>query len=102
MAEPENEKPGAASNSSSGMSRRSCLRTTLIAAGSVAATIAAVTPASAAKKAKITKQQANYRDEPRGRARCGNCDHYQFIAHCEVVQGIVSLKGWCKYHSAAS
>ena len=46
---------------------------------------------------KITQDQAQYQDKPKGDHMCAKCTH--FIAEsntCELVEGTVSPLGWCK------
>ena len=45
---------------------------------------------------KQTKAQALYQDFPRGRQRCGICVHFQAPAACEIVEGPISPRGWCR------
>jgi hypothetical protein len=47
--------------------------------------------------AKLSQEQAEYRDTPQNGEKCSNCQH--FIAEsntCAVVEGEVSPDGWCK------
>jgi hypothetical protein len=50
----------------------------------------------ATKSVKLTQDQAQYQNQPKGDQKCENCMH--FIAEsytCDVVQGEVSPDGWC-------
>lgn len=51
-----------------------------------------------AENIKISKLAANYKDRAIGRERCGNCQHFISPEYCELVEGIISPMGWCKYH----
>lgn len=45
---------------------------------------------------KLSQEQAQYQDSPKGEEKCSNCLH--FIAEsntCQVVEGDVSPEGWC-------
>jgi hypothetical protein len=47
-------------------------------------------------EAKLSQEQAQYQDSPKGEEKCSNCQH--FIAEsntCQVVAGDVSPEGWC-------
>jgi hypothetical protein len=53
-------------------------------------------PDSGNAEAKLSQEQAQYQDSPKGEEKCGNCQH--FIAEsntCRVVAGEVSPEGWC-------
>ena len=45
---------------------------------------------------KQTKAQALYQNFPRGRQRCGVCAHFLPPNDCEVIEGPVSPRGWCR------
>jgi hypothetical protein len=52
--------------------------------------------ASAAAQPKMTKQQAEYQDEPKGGIMmCGTCTLFIPPAECKVVEGFVAVTGWC-------
>jgi hypothetical protein len=54
------------------------------------------TRAKADASAKLSQEQAQYQDSPKGDEKCSNCLH--FIAEsntCKVVAGEVSPEGWC-------
>ncbi|MBU0656986.1 MAG: high-potential iron-sulfur protein [Gammaproteobacteria bacterium] len=45
---------------------------------------------------KVSQEQAQYQDQPKGDQRCDNCQH--FVAEnntCGVVEGQISPQGWC-------
>ena len=44
---------------------------------------------------KMAKQDAGYRDSPRGGARCDRCLQFQPPESCNVVQGAISPSGSC-------
>ena len=44
----------------------------------------------------MTKQQAQYQDQPKGDQQCSNCMHFVAESNtCKVVEGPVSPEGWC-------
>ena len=45
--------------------------------------------------AKMDKQDAGYRDTPRGGMRCDRCVQFQPPEGCNVVQGAISPSGSC-------
>lgn len=45
---------------------------------------------------KVSQEQVQYQDQPKGDQRCDNCQH--FVAEnntCGVVEGQISPQGWC-------
>ena len=45
---------------------------------------------------KMTKERAEYQDEPRGGIMmCGTCTLFIPPAECKVVEGFVAVTGWC-------
>ena len=44
---------------------------------------------------KMTKESAQYKDEPEGIAMCMTCTLYLPPTDCKVVEGPVSAAGWC-------
>ena len=45
---------------------------------------------------KMTKEQAEYQDEPKGGIMmCGTCTLFIPPAECKVVEGFVAITGWC-------
>ena len=44
---------------------------------------------------KMAKQDAGYRDTPRGAMRCDRCVQFQPPESCNVVQGAISPSGSC-------
>ncbi len=45
---------------------------------------------------KMTRQQAQYQDEPKGMLMCGTCSLFIPPKGCKVVEGDVAITGWCK------
>jgi hypothetical protein len=44
---------------------------------------------------KLAKSDVDYRDRPKGRERCDNCDVFLPPDGCTSVQGKISTRGWC-------
>jgi hypothetical protein len=63
------------------------------AGGALAVQLAATGPARAA--AKIPKDQAGYKDTPRGSMRCDRCVQFKAPASCNVVDGAIAPAGSC-------
>jgi ribosomal protein L34E len=49
---------------------------------------------------KVSKEQAAYQDQPKGKELCSNCVHFVPPAACAVVAGDISPNGWSKYWAA--
>lgn len=79
------------------MSKRALLRLVVLAAGG-----ASVRPwRTAAETDKMSKQQADYQDSPKGIAMCATCTLFVAPHACKVVDGAVSPNGWCKVYAMA-
>ena len=50
---------------------------------------------------KMTRQQAEYQDTPKGIYSCGLCTLFERPNGCKVVEGEVSKDGWCKAFALA-
>jgi hypothetical protein len=50
---------------------------------------------------KMTPQQAEYQDTPKGIFSCGMCTLFEAPKSCKVVEGDVSRDGWCKAFALA-
>jgi hypothetical protein len=55
----------------------------------------------AADDAKLSKQQAEYQDSPKGIQMCATCTLFVAPHSCKVVEGDVSPNGWCKSYAMA-
>ena len=75
-------------------------RRNLMLAALNAAALAFGTTAQA--QPKMTRQQAEYQDEPKGGIMmCGTCTLFIPPAECKVVEGFVAVTGWCNaFHLA--
>ena len=77
-----------------GISRRALLRGTAIAAGGAAMLAGSALPA----EAKMPKKVSHYRDTPKGKAQCSNCQHFEPPHSCGIVAGKISPHGWCRFY----
>ena len=50
---------------------------------------------------KLSKQQAQYQDSPKGIAMCATCTLFDAPHSCKVVAGDISPNGWCKLYAMA-
>ena len=50
---------------------------------------------------KMTRQQAEYQDRPDGIYSCGMCTLFEKPNACKVVEGDISIDGWCKAFALA-
>jgi len=78
-------------------SRRSVIRA--IATGVPAAVLLGISRTEAAEK--MTRQQAEYQDRPDGIYSCGMCTLFEKPNACKVVEGDISIEGWCKAFALA-
>jgi hypothetical protein len=65
-----------------------------------AAVLLAAAPRPAA--AKMTESAAGYQDNPKGDASCTNCTLFVAPASCQIVDGAISPKGWCRFYAKKS
>ena len=70
-------------------------RKLMLGALSGAAALALATRGADAQQ-KMSKQRAEYQDEPKGDIlMCGTCTLFIPPAECKVVEGFVAITGWC-------
>jgi hypothetical protein len=50
---------------------------------------------------KMTREQAQYQDQPKGINMCSTCTLFEPPKSCKVVEGDVSPDGWCKAFALA-
>ena len=74
------------------ISRRVALTGTALVLGAAAATV--VSQATAQEK--LSQADAKYQDTPKGDQRCDSCMLFRPPNACKVVQGEISLSGWCQ------
>jgi hypothetical protein len=79
-------------------SKRRFLRLMLLAAGG---TLRLSRRASATEGDKMSKQQAEYQDTPKGILMCGTCTLFVLPRSCKVVEGDISPNGWCRVYAMA-
>ena len=48
---------------------------------------------------KLTKAAAHYQDSPKGDQVCGTCPYFIFPRNCAVVEGEISVMGWCPIYT---
>jgi hypothetical protein len=82
------------------VSRRSLLRQCVSGAILVGTGVLTTACTTTKAQAKVSKSVAQYRSHPNKDQRCGLCVHYRFPGSCELVQGPVSLFGWCRFFKA--
>jgi hypothetical protein len=77
-----------------GLSRRALGRTAVfgIAFGTTRVAFAAE---------KMTREQAQYQDQPKGISMCATCTLFEPPRSCKVVEGDVSPNGWCRAFALA-
>jgi hypothetical protein len=49
----------------------------------------------ATAQTKMTRERAQYQDEPKGILMCGTCSLFVPPAECKVVESYVAVTGWC-------
>jgi hypothetical protein len=78
--------------------RRDVLGRVLIA-GAAATTAALVTTPTSAQAKKTSQSAAKYQDTPKDGLECDMCTLFQAPNACQVVEGVISPKGWCALFS---
>ena len=73
-------------------SRRQVIRA--VVAGIPAAVLLRISSIEASEK--MTRKQAEYQDRPDGIYSCGMCTLFEKPNACKVVEGEISIDGWCK------
>ncbi len=53
-----------------------------------------------AEAAKVSKAKAHYQGMPHNGQRCSHCQHFKPPTKCELVEGVISPVGWCKFFAA--
>jgi hypothetical protein len=75
------------------ISRRVVVTGTALALGAAAA---ATVVSQAVAQEKMSQADAKYQGTPKGDQRCDGCMLFQPPNACKVVQGEISLSGWCQ------
>ena len=78
-------------------SRRNVMRA--VVSGVAAELLSGLPRAKASDK--MTRQQAEYQDQPNGIYSCAVCTLFERPNGCKVVEGDVSEDGWCKAFALA-
>lgn len=76
-------------------SKRKFMRLALLGAAGL------LDPGNSLASEKMSKQQAEYQDTPRGIQMCATCTLFVAPNVCKVVEGNVSPNGWCKAYAMA-
>jgi High potential iron-sulfur protein len=76
------------------MSRRAALRS--VASAVAAAPVLLTMAHSATAATKVSKSAAGYRASPNGKQSCANCRVFIPPSSCQLVEGPISARGWCK------
>jgi len=79
------------------MSRRALLAGSVGVAAGVAA---GARTAAAQAQEKIKKTEALYQDHPRGQQRCEICLQFLPPNQCQLVEGMITAKGYCQFFAA--
>ncbi len=85
----------------SGSSRRVFLKA-MGCAAAAAAVSAQAQEYKPQEQKKLTKAAARYQATPKGNESCGTCPYFQFPKSCVVVEGDVSVEGWCPIYTSFS
>jgi hypothetical protein len=83
-------------------SRRAFIKTIGVVAAAATCGSAAAARAQEYKpqeQKKLTKAAAHYQDGPKGNQSCGTCPYFVFPKSCAVVEGDVSVNGWCPIYT---
>ena len=76
-------------------------RVVQLALSSVAASLTLGAVSRALASDKMTQEQAEYQDTPKGISMCATCTLFEPPKSCKVVEGQVSPNGWCKAFALA-
>jgi hypothetical protein len=79
-------------------SKRNFMRSALLG---IAGAISSATRLFGAGGDKLSKQQAEYQDSPKGIQMCATCTLFVAPRSCKVVEGDISPDGWCKSYAMA-
>ena len=78
-----------------GIARRALLRRELLRTA-FSASIGLMVPCAAAQQ-KMSQAEAEYQDGPKGGLTCAACTLFRPPRSCQIVQGDISPRGWCKF-----
>jgi hypothetical protein len=71
----------------------------IIAEGVHLLALTALFAAGARAANKLSQKIAGYQDQPKGGHQCSMCAHFQPPSSCNIVDGTISPRGWCKMFS---
>lgn len=87
--------------SMSGSSRRAFIKTMgVVAAAATCARAASAQEYKPQAQKKLSQTAARYQATPKGNESCGTCPYFEFPRSCVVVEGEVSVNGWCPIYTA--
>jgi hypothetical protein len=70
-------------------------RRTLLSGAAFVAGAAALMPLRARAQQKVAQSAVQYQGSPKNGQQCGTCSHFQPPSSCQLVDGTISLDGWC-------
>ena len=76
-------------------------RRKLLLVGLCAVPVGFVRARRARSAEKMTREQAQYQDQPKGISMCATCTLFEPPRSCKVVEGEVSPNGWCRAFALA-
>ena len=79
-------------------SKRKFMRSALVG---IAGAVSSPTRLFGASGDKLSKQQAEYQDSPKGIQMCATCTLFVAPRSCKVVERDISPDGWCKSYAMA-
>ena len=79
------------------ISRRSLLRNASVVLGGGAVLVTALAAERAKAANQISQEAAAYQPIPKNGAQCDICVLFQPPISCSLVEGNISVRGWCKY-----
>lgn len=61
--------------------------------------VAVLAPRLAWPQGKISKQAANYQNQPNSGQQCAGCVNFISPNACKLVEGKISAQGWCRLYA---
>ena len=77
-------------------------RRTLLSGAAFAAAALGLMPLRARAQQKVAQSAAQYQASPKNGQQCSTCSHFQAPSSCQVVDGSISLNGWCALYTKKS
>lgn len=84
----------------SGSSRRTFIKAMGVAAAAATCGTAKAQEYKPQAQKKLTQAAARYQATPKGNESCGTCPYFEFPRSCVVVEGDISVNGWCPMFTA--